>query len=237
MNKSTNNMYAFVTHTYNPIKSRCPHACSYCYMEAINHRFKLDPELRLDEKELAASLGKNKVVFVGSSTDMWAKEVPSEWIGRVYDHLLVFPENVYLLQSKNPQRFLELVSHPLMTELKENLILATTIETNRQELVSATTHAPAIASRVAAMQTLSEAGYKTMLTLEPIMDFDQEEIIGIVKAIRPFQVNIGCNSNRAITLIEPTEEKLLALIAELKQITKVHIKSNASRIIKTSNNQ
>lgn len=233
MNKSTNNMYAFVTHTYNPIKSRCPHACSYCYMEAINHRFKLDPELRLDEKELAASLGKNKVVFVGSSTDMWAKEVPSEWIGRVYDHLLAYPENVYLLQSKNPQRFLEFIGHPLMTDHKEGLILATTIETNRQEQVSATTHAPAIESRVAAIQTLNESGYKTMLTLEPIMDFDQEEIIGIVKAIRPFQVNIGCNSNRAITLIEPSQEKLITLIAELKQITKVHIKSNASRIIKT----
>lgn len=226
-------MYAFVTHTYNPIKSRCPHVCSYCYMEAINHRFKLDTELRLDEKELAASLGKNKVVFVRSSTDMWAKEAPSEWIGKVYDHLLAYPDNVYLLQSKNPQRFLEFIGHPLMVEHKGNLILATTIETNRQELVSGATSAPTIGSRVAALQTLSKAGYKTMLTLEPTMDFDPEEIIRIVEAIRPFQVNIGCNSNRAITLTEPAQEKLLALIDELKQFAHVHIKTNASRIIKT----
>lgn len=226
-------MYAFVTHTYNPIKSRCSHECTYCYMEAINHRFKLDPELRLDDKELSASLGKNKVVFVGSSTDMWAKEVPSEWISKVYDHLLAYSENEYLLQSKNPQRFLEFGNHPLMMELKDRLVLATTIETNRQELVSATTKAPAIESRVAAMQALSEASYKTMLTLEPIMDFDPEEIIRIVTNIHPFQVNIGCNSNRSVTLTEPDREKLQTLIAELKQFTKVHIKSNASRMLKT----
>jgi hypothetical protein len=29
------NMYAFVTHTGNPIKELCPHDCSYCYMKPI----------------------------------------------------------------------------------------------------------------------------------------------------------------------------------------------------------
>ena len=29
-------MYEFVTHTWNPIKGKCYHDCSYCYMKKIN---------------------------------------------------------------------------------------------------------------------------------------------------------------------------------------------------------
>lgn len=29
LNKSTGNMYKFITHTWNTIKGECPHGCSY----------------------------------------------------------------------------------------------------------------------------------------------------------------------------------------------------------------
>ena len=69
-NRQTGNMYAFVSHTFNIIKGRCPHGCTYCYMLAF-----LQKALRFDYKELKTNLGSGRYIFVGSSTDMWAQAV------------------------------------------------------------------------------------------------------------------------------------------------------------------
>ena len=65
LNKSTGNMYAFVSHTYNPMKGECEHSCAYCFMR----RKLLLPPLRLELKELKVNLGEGNFIFVGSSTD------------------------------------------------------------------------------------------------------------------------------------------------------------------------
>ena len=62
LNKQKGNMYGFVTHTWNAIKGKCPHDCEYCYMKVFPQG-----ELRLDEKEFKTDLGRNNIVFVGSS--------------------------------------------------------------------------------------------------------------------------------------------------------------------------
>ena len=61
LNKSTGNMYAFVSHTYNPLKGECEHSCLYCFMK----RKLLLPPLRLELKELKMNLGK------GNSLSLW----------------------------------------------------------------------------------------------------------------------------------------------------------------------
>ena len=60
------------------------------------------------------SLGEGNFIFVGSSTDEWAANVPSEWIVQVLDYCDGF-DNSYLFQSKNPARFLEYLDHPLLS--------------------------------------------------------------------------------------------------------------------------
>ena len=42
--------------TYNPVKGLCPMGCSYCYARKFYKRFRWDPTIRLDEKELEAPL-------------------------------------------------------------------------------------------------------------------------------------------------------------------------------------
>ena len=59
LNKSTGNMYEFITHTWNTIKGECPHGCSYCYMK----RWGKQPPVHFDEKELKTDLGKNNFIF------------------------------------------------------------------------------------------------------------------------------------------------------------------------------
>lgn len=229
MNKQNGNMYAFVTHTSNPIKGLCPHECSYCYMLAIFRHYHHDETLRLDEYELKVNYGKNKFIFLGTSTDMFANAVPTEWILQVYDKCLQYPENKYLFQSKNPSRVLEpqLINHPLM-QLKDRICFATTIESNRDYPIS---KAQSMTERADAMAQLQAMGFPVMVTIEPIMDFDHEELVEMLRKIRPFQVNIGCNTNREVKLLEPTRDQIVALVQELRTFTNVELKSNSSRIL------
>ncbi|KAA3831269.1 hypothetical protein F3F35_14090, partial [Bacteroides ovatus] len=60
LNKSTGNMYAFVSHTYNPLKGECEHSCAYCFMR----RKLLLPPLHLELKELKVNLGEGNFIFV-----------------------------------------------------------------------------------------------------------------------------------------------------------------------------
>lgn len=225
-------MYEFADATFNPIKGACLHACSYCYMIGIRNRFHQDPTLRLDTKELQKRLGTGKYIFVGSSTDMWAANIPSTWIKAVLDHLAAYPENTYLLQSKNPARFIEFCDHKLFIGDKRNLILATTVESDRD--YPGISDAPVMAERIAAMKTLSDIGIQTTITVEPIMTFtDATAFADMIASVRPVQVNIGANSSRAVKLPEPTKDDVKALIGELESRgIKVHRKSNLDRLLK-----
>lgn len=229
MQNSHGNMYNFVSHTANPIKGVCPHECSYCYMKDIFKRYGHNTALRLDPNELNVNYGSGKFIFLGTSTDMFAQPVESAWIRQVLDHCAQF-DCKYLLQTKNPARFLEFLNHPLMQD-KNKVVLATTIETNRD--VSAISLAPSIDDRVNVMAQLSKQGYAVMVTMEPIMDFDHDAVINILRTIQAFQVNIGANTSKSVRLPEPDKAKLQALIAELKTfVPVVKLKPNLDRLLK-----
>ena len=198
-------MYLFIDGTWNPIKGLCTFLCTYCYMLGIYKRFKQNTTMRLDQKELQTKLGSDKFIFIGSSTDMWSYPVESSWIAQVLDRCLSYPDNKYLFQSKSPKRFLGFLEHPLMSALKEQLVFATTIETNRD--ISAFSKADSIEERVAAMTRLRELGYQVMITVEPVMQFDFAELVAMLRQIAPCQVNIGSNSNKAVKLPEPTRDE------------------------------
>ncbi len=207
-------MYSWVTHTYNPIKGKCPHDCSYCYMK----RFPVG-ELRLVEKELGTDLGKGNIIFVGSSTDMFAKEVPVEWINRVLLHCNAF-DNTYLFQTKNPARFLESFAFPKKT------IFGTTIESSYTHPIS---DAPDAGSRFLAMKNIQG---RKMVSIEPILDFPRPYIfVSWLKQIAPEFVSIGADS-KGHDLPEPSWEKTQLFIEELKKFTEVKVKPNLKRLQK-----
>ena len=215
LNKSTGNMYSWCSHTWNPIRGKCPHECSYCYM----NRFPVG-ELRLDEKCLQDYLGEGNTIFVGSSTDMWADIVPIEWIQDVVCHCKKFPENTYFFQSKNPKRFIEVYSY-----IPPKVIFGTTLETNRD--TSKISKAPDCKDRVAYIALM----YPTMASLEPLLDFDLDEFIEQLKYIEPKFISIGADS-KGHNLNEPSAEKIVDLIAGLQPFFEVKIKPNLSRLMK-----
>lgn len=217
LTKSWGNMYPFVTHTWNAIKGICFHDCPYCYMKKFDGLL----PVRIDPKELKVNLGNGNFIFVGSGTDAWAFDIPSDWITCFLDYCNLFNNN-YLFQSKDPSRFLEFISHPVM----QKSVLCTTIETNvfYPDIVR---NAPNTRKRAKAMQKLASLGMRTYVTCEPLIKFDLPEMVELIKMCSPVQVNIGKNSRQDITLPEPTKNEVQGLITELQKFTKVVVKSNA----------
>jgi DNA repair photolyase len=216
LNKQKGNMYGFVTNTWCPIKGRCSHNCRYCFMK----RWGPQRPIRLDERELKTDLGKGNYIFVGSSTDMWAWDIPEEWISQVLSHCRKYPGNKYLFQSKNPQRFKD-----FMDIFPDNTTLCATIETNRLGFNDC---APPVTER---QWHIQQERFPVMITIEPIIDFDLDILVNWLKDIEPFQVNIGADSC-GHDLPEPPKTKIEALIKELKRFTDVHLKDNLKRIMR-----
>lgn len=213
LNNSKGNMYEFITHTWNTVKGECFHDCTYCYMKRWG---KLKP-VRFDEKELKTDLGTDNFIFAGSSCDMWAQNIPDEWIFKTLCHCNKF-DNKYFFQTKNP--------HNIRRILVPNSHVCVTLETNRHypEIMN---NCPTPKQRVEHMKFVRHPLY---ITIEPLMDFDLVEFVEMIKECEPIQVNIGADSGHK-NLPEPPKEKIMQLVDELQKFTTIHNKANLKRIL------
>jgi DNA repair photolyase len=232
-------MYQDVDMTWNPISGRCIHNCFYCYvrrywnmMDKVKHD---SSKLQLKEHYLTDNLGENNCIFVGSSSDMWANNVPTEWIQKVLSHCLKYPNNKYLFQSKNPYRFIELLNDKI--KFPADSTFATTVETNREKLIKQYTDVNIMPlQRVNTIWGLKYRGCKTQITIEPIMDFDLDKLVELITIASPDTLVIGADSKRH-NLQEPSSEKVVDLTTNLLAIVNTELlemelvfKSNLQRI-------
>jgi len=217
LNKQKGNMYGFVTHTWNPIKGRCPHNCNYCYMHRYWGMMEND-KFRLDEKELETNLGEGNFIFVGSSTDMWLGK--TEWISKVLTHIAKYPKNQYLFQTKAPINYEDWTFY-------DNQILAITLETD-YILSSSISKAHSPKKRVEDFIEIPHN--RKMVTIEPIMYFHHNVFLEMIKKINPFQVNVGADTSGKLRNIEPDPIDVRDFIKDLTKFTKVHQKPNLKRI-------
>ena len=217
LKKSHGNMYEFIDYVWSPIKGRCSHSCQYCYVK----RWGKQPPLHIDEKDLMTDLGEGNFIFVCHTCDLFAKDVSGEWIMKVLKQLRVYPKNRYLLQSKNPRRFVA-----YKDSFPKHVLLGTTIETNRDIVKS---KAPPVTERALWLGQLRDQGFEIMITIEPIFDFDLESMITIIGLAKPKWVNIGADS-KGHGLPEPSKEKIMYLVKALQEKTDVKLKRNLERI-------
>ena len=216
MNKQKGNMYGFVTHTWNPIKGRCSHKCAYCYMKPF-----WKSEVHLDEKDLNQDLGEGNFIFIGSSTDMFAENIPHTWIYSILTRCKKYPKNTYLFQSKNPSKFIHFKDY-----FPKNTILGTTIESDSSWGFS---NPPSMLDRAEAMSKLD---FTKMVTIEPIMDFEFNNLVQLIRIANPKWVNIGADS-KGHKLPEPNWGKVMDLIKVLNSFTEVKQKKNLDRLRKS----
>jgi len=217
LNKQKGNMYPWITHTWNVIKGECPHDCSYCYMKRYHQK-----ALHFDAVTMkTTNLGRDNKIFVGSSCDMWANDIPTEWIADVLYMCREF-DNTYLFQTKNPARFV--MWRTDLFPFPEKTVLGATIETDREYCIS---KAPSPLQR---MEAMAQVSLPKMISIEPIMDFGLPMFVHWMQRIKPEFVSIGADSGNN-HLPEPSGDKIKALIEALKEFTEVKIKDNLKRIL------
>ena len=226
LRESKGNMYDWTDYTWNPIKGICPHQCSYCYMREFWPKMK---EPRLVEGALNGSdlspVKEGSTVFVGSSIDVFASQIPDEWIRKVLVHCNEFPDIKFVFQTKNPSRF-----YQFEKKIPAGSLLGITLETNRAFRGIWTDVCPWPGQRV--QDFLLVEGFKKFITIEPIIDFLFPVFITWILKVKPQFVNIGADS-KGHGLPEPTKEDVQQLIDAMRnQGIYVREKDNLKRIMK-----
>jgi len=107
----------------------------------------------------------------------------------------------FLLQSKNSHTF-DRVKYP------DNVILGTTIETNRDDGYGKISKAPVPSERY--QDFLNVRHQNKMVTIEPVLDFDVEVLVSWINDIQPSLIWLGYDS-RKNRLPEPPLAKIRAL--------------------------
>jgi protein gp37 len=228
-------MYEFVAYTWNPVKGKCPYECSYCYVQRICQRFrKIQKAPYFDSKDFSSGFNAemydaDKIIFVCSSIDLFAEEIPSEWVNVVFEAIVRRPWRTYLLHTKNPARVVALANTFLEGRVDDfdNAILCATIESDiwRPNI----SKAPNPVLRFAALRQWQG---RRMITVEPIMQFNRWAFGDEIISCKPEQVNIGADSG-GNNLPEPSAVEVLNLIADLEKAgIKVVQKKNLGRLLK-----
>jgi DNA repair photolyase len=209
--KSKGNMYDWVTHMHTHIAGQCPHKCSYCYVQTGVARIsgKYKGELRLIDKEFSVNYGKDKIIFIEHMNDMFAEQVPEDWIKKILFHCCDWQENQYIFQTKNPFMALNFTSKGLFPK---NFIIGTTIESTHHYKEVSESPSPLI--RYLGIKRLSYERNRVFITIEPILDFDLDMMVEWITEIHPEFVNIGADS-KGCGLTEPSTQKIYTLIDRL----------------------
>lgn len=198
--------------TWNPFKG-CGFTCSYCIpsfqlqakrqkhncMRCYEYRPHFHPE-RLGQ------IPSSSIVFVCGNGDLAFAtfEQREAVIAGIVDFSRRHPRSprTFYLQSKRPECF-----RPHLRKLPENVVLVTTLETNRDrgyEVVS--TKAPAPSERY--RQFLDLDYPRKIVTIESVMDFDVDIFASWIVNIAPELVYLGFNSRTKPKLPEPAPPKL-----------------------------
>jgi protein gp37 len=211
--------------TWNPLGGKCSHDCSYCSTNSLR-RYPVIKEKYSGEVRLYSDLfklpKKSKTIFVVAQNDLFANNVPTEYVMRILKECRINDQHTYFFQTKNPDRFTS-----FLFDFPKGSILCTTIETNRHYPQMG--FAPSTSDRAEAMHKIT--GFEKHVTIEPLFDFDLEEMVTLIKICHPAKVNIGADSKNN-HLPEPSKDKLLALIDELKKFTVIDRKTNLERLLR-----
>jgi len=182
---------------------RLKRVCSRCY----NYEPHFHPE-RLN-RSLPRTSG-DEFIWACSSGDItFAKP---EWMHKILEVIRRYPDRTFLLQTKNPIVFKYYEPYPA------NVVLDTTIETNRDDLYWGISKAPLPSERFKDFLTVEHP--RKFVTIEPVLEFDLEELVRWIRRISPERVYLGYDSKNC-NLPEPELQKVLELERQLKAFTKV----------------
>lgn len=222
MSKMVSRMYRGAK-TWNPFVG-CLHDCKYCKpsfqaqlkrrKKACSSCYNYYPHAH---PERLRKIPNADIVFVAGDGDICfcPPRYTRQIIASIREHNKRSPHKTYYFQSKNPKYFKQFLS-----KFPPNVIILTTLETNKDEGYEKISKAPKPSER---FKDFLELDYpRKVVTMEPIMDFDLEVFLNWIRQIQPEYVWIGFNSRpKQVQLPEPSLEKVQQFINTLKEFTTV----------------
>jgi len=215
----------------------CFYSCVYCYAKKLFKRFTDNFTLGINESRLNGLQNINGNVFMNSMTDLFHPKILSCIISYIikYAHSKNSNHCHLLYLTKNPARYAEFISI-----LNQDDFIGITFETNsyeaqdEEEIIMGQslkiTDAPTPKARFDAFKELKFEN--KFLSIEPIMEFDLDELLYAIRIIKPKFIFIGANSSRQNYLIEPEAEEIHALIDACKAMSiEVYKKQNLNRLL------
>ena len=217
MEKKTN-MYKLSVGQWSPFAG-CNHKCLYCinsFQRQVKRWAKKNcPECyeftphTTHSKRLNQSLPNTKYmqfIFTCSSGDMaYCDDV--RYLERIIDRIRREPNKTFLIQSKDPKTF-NRITFP------KNVILGTTLETNRDDLYEGVSQAPKPSQRYEDFLKIRHS--LKMVTIEPVIEFDMDGMVSWIENINPCMVWLGYDSGKN-RLPEPELKKVKELYWQLGQ--------------------
>jgi len=215
MAKKTN-MYKLSIKQWNPFVG-CKHHCKYCgpsFQSQLKRYGKkncqscYEFEPHTHPSRLHHSLPSTKFmqfIFTCSNGDI--AFCPTNYLQEILSRIKEYPDRTFLVQSKNPKTFNRVI-------FPNNVILGTTIETNRDDLYKGIANAPSPSERFEEFIKVKHP--LKMVTIEPIIEFDLDILLEWMKDINPCMIWLGYDSKRCY-LPEPELEKVRELHWELSR--------------------
>ena len=211
-------MYA-ETKTWNPFKG-CRFSCSYCVpsfqqqaKRQMRNCSKCYGFIPHEHSERLPKIPNAPTVFVAGNGDIsfcdpaFVRRIIAAIVERNKKH----PDTKYYFQTKRPEYMAQFLG-----ELPKNVILVTTLETNRGEGYGNVSKAPKPSVRYGQFKSLDWPN--KVVTVEPAMDFDLDVFSEWLISLKPEYVWLGFNSRpKSVSLPEPSKEKMLALAGRLKE--------------------
>ena len=206
----------------------CKHDCIYC-ISSFQRQLKRQKQrcircynfsIHTHPNRLTTSLPLtvgNQYIFTCSNGDI--AFCNTVYLNQILNRIQQYPNSTFLIQSKDPAN--AFFRNGKQVQFPENIIVGTTLETNRDELYSmnyAISKAPLPSQRY--KDFLKVVHPRKMVTIEPIIDFDMDVIIKWINNINPFMVWIGYDS-KTNYLPEP----------ELKQVKELQRRLSQGRLV------
>lgn len=200
--------------TWNPVVG-CSYMCKYCWARGLVKLYFRCPMCRefvphFHEEKLSTKFKIGKIYFAVAWGDLFCDGVRDGWRKIIFEKIRRNRYTTFLLETKNPYGY-----HIYIDYIPSNVILSSTIETNKVELEKSYTKAPDVETRYIYMKKLS--GFKKHISIEPILEFDLNIMFKWITDINPFIVSIGYD-NYGYKLLEPPLEKTRRLGELLEEV-------------------
>ena len=224
-------MFDFVTDTKNPLGGDC-YGCVYCYIHGkrgMKKRFPVINKKYSGYFTLYPKVFKEKIkgnlCFFCDCIDYLHPDVPNEYVLKIYSWIYSYYHYYgvnFLSLTKNPKRYFDFEK-----KLPINMILGSTIESNRNypELSKAPPQEYRLKAMIELANNINLFHYRRFISIEPILDFDTETFVNLLRFALIKEVAIGYD-NYHCKLPEPSLDKTMELIKILEGYKiKVHRKT------------